>query len=134
MEEKMSENKLNKTYNLIDISGIIKQDAVEAFNKIIPHLEEKYNVKFNPIDNPYEHSNGDYSITGEYTYKSKILRFHKTKFMSIYWGTTHWPTEKHKAEFTPFIHIGRMGMREFSTLENLDKIVERYHLEQRHKS
>jgi len=125
MLENNLENELTKKYKIIDITGTIKDDAINAFNKIIPHLTEKYIIKFDPIDNPYEGKKDVYSVTGEYTYISRILKRHKKGYVKIAWTLSDYPSEKQTAEFLPSVNFeSYCGGSEFSSLKNLDEIIE----------
>jgi hypothetical protein len=101
----------------------MKQDAEEAFAKLIPYIRGRYPfIAFDSAIHPSRNNKGDYYVVG--AYEGKFLGiFPETKFLTLLWGKTDYPRVDTCDDFLPSVRFSDSWSYEFGSLGELEKLL-----------
>lgn len=128
------EDKLSKSYKRYDADSTTLEDALEAFRKIVPHIETRYpSINFDSLSEKDAYYAGlagegeyDYRLCGSYRQRC-FLGIPLNRYVTLLWKTYPY-CDEHLKEFMPVIRFGGpLGTGYFfETFNELDSILERH--------
>jgi hypothetical protein len=113
---------LAKTYSLDDsLKDKAQQDAKELFSKLVPIIENRYDVKFDVLEKPWQDAFDNFYLVANCDPNNKSWCLCGGEFLMLMWGPTQEPTPAGYETYIPKVKFDYYITSEFQNMGELEK-------------